>query len=118
MRPRRPWRHASTRCVPTNPPAAPSKERAIWEKEVLGFQFGDHPFMEAAAWLANQISHDTSQLTSELSGERVKIFGGDMSAGASGAGGFVLRARLPVDGAVMIDPRHRRDFQPLRRGES
>jgi signal transduction histidine kinase len=51
-------------------------------------------------------------------GERVKIFGGDMSAGASGAGGFVLRARLPVDGAVMIDPRHRRDFQPLRRGES
>jgi signal transduction histidine kinase len=31
--------------------------------------------------------------------ERVKIFGGDMSAGASGAGGFVLRARLPLDPA-------------------
>jgi len=44
----------------------------LWEKEVLGFQFGDHPFMEAAAWLAGQISHDTSQLTAELSGERVK----------------------------------------------
>ncbi|MDQ1484231.1 MAG: hypothetical protein QOF35_2307 [Actinomycetota bacterium] len=32
--------------------------------------------------------------------ERVKIFGGDLSAGASGSGGFVLRARLPVDGAI------------------
>jgi signal transduction histidine kinase len=31
--------------------------------------------------------------------ERVKIFGGDMSAGADGAGGFVLRARLRLDGA-------------------
>ncbi len=30
-------------------------------------------------------------------GERVKIFGGDMSAGTSEAGGFVLRARLPID---------------------
>jgi signal transduction histidine kinase len=30
--------------------------------------------------------------------ERVKIFGGDMTAGASGAGGFVVRARLPLDG--------------------
>jgi signal transduction histidine kinase len=29
--------------------------------------------------------------------ERVKIFGGDMTAGPSG-GGFVLRARLPLDG--------------------
>jgi signal transduction histidine kinase len=30
--------------------------------------------------------------------ERVKIYGGDMSAGVSRAGGFVLRARLPLDG--------------------
>jgi signal transduction histidine kinase len=30
--------------------------------------------------------------------ERVKIYGGDMSAGTSGDGGFVLRARLPLDG--------------------
>ena len=30
-------------------------------------------------------------------GERVKIYGGDMSAGAGDTGGFVLRARLPVD---------------------
>ena len=30
-------------------------------------------------------------------GERVKIYGGDMSAGAADTGGFVLRARLPVD---------------------
>ena len=30
--------------------------------------------------------------------ERVKIYGGEMSAGAEGDGGFVLRARLPLDG--------------------
>jgi signal transduction histidine kinase len=30
--------------------------------------------------------------------ERVRLYGGDMSAGASATGGFVLRARLPVDG--------------------
>lgn len=30
--------------------------------------------------------------------ERVKIFGGDMTAGAARSGGFVLRARLPLDG--------------------
>ncbi len=32
--------------------------------------------------------------------ERVKIYGGDMSAGVSRAGGFVLRARIPLDGAA------------------
>jgi DNA polymerase-3 subunit alpha len=31
--------------------------------------------MEAAAWLAGELTHDTSQLTSELSGEKVKIAG-------------------------------------------
>jgi signal transduction histidine kinase len=30
--------------------------------------------------------------------ERVRIYGGDMSAEAAGEGGFVLRARLPMDG--------------------
>jgi signal transduction histidine kinase len=30
--------------------------------------------------------------------ERVRLFGGDMSVGPSAAGGFRLRARLPVDG--------------------
>lgn len=30
--------------------------------------------------------------------ERVKIFGGDMSAGGAPGGGFVVRARLPLDG--------------------
>jgi signal transduction histidine kinase len=29
--------------------------------------------------------------------ERVKIYGGEMSAGAAPAGGFILTARLPVD---------------------
>jgi signal transduction histidine kinase len=31
-------------------------------------------------------------------GERVKIYGGDMSAGAANGGGFVLRTRLPIAG--------------------
>jgi signal transduction histidine kinase len=31
-------------------------------------------------------------------GERVKIYGGDMSTGVSTTGGFVLRARLSMDG--------------------
>ena len=30
--------------------------------------------------------------------ERVKIYGGDMTAGAASGGGFVLRARLPLGG--------------------
>jgi signal transduction histidine kinase len=30
--------------------------------------------------------------------ERVKIYGGDMAAGRSPEGGFVLRARLPLEG--------------------
>ncbi|MBV9582558.1 MAG: DNA polymerase III subunit alpha, partial [Chloroflexi bacterium] len=55
--------------------SAAARERALWEKEVLGFQFGDHPFMEAAAWLADTLSHDTTQLTADLSGEKIKIGG-------------------------------------------
>jgi DNA polymerase III subunit alpha len=51
------------------------RDRALWEKEVLGFQFGDHPFMEAAAWLHGQLTHDTSLITAEVSGEKVKIAG-------------------------------------------
>jgi len=46
-------------------------------------------------------------------GERVKIFGGTMSAGAAEAGGFLLRARLPLDGAKV---QKRSDSQTLRRG--
>ena len=30
--------------------------------------------------------------------ERVKIYGGEMSAGAAAGGGFVLSARLPIEG--------------------
>lgn len=49
--------------------------------------------------------------------ERVKIFGGEMSAGASDSGGFVLHVRLPFDrGDVGRGVQDRSDFQPLRRG--
>ena len=30
--------------------------------------------------------------------ERVKIYGGEMSAGSANGGGFVLRTRLPLGG--------------------
>jgi signal transduction histidine kinase len=62
------------------------------------------------------VHHDPGQLTIEVRddgrgpgpsdglghglvgiGERVKIYGGDMSAGAADTGGFVLRVRLPLD---------------------
>jgi DNA polymerase III subunit alpha len=61
--------------VPTGTAEVSPRDRALWEKEILGFQFGDHPYMEAAAWLHGQLSHDTSQLTADLSGEKVKIAG-------------------------------------------
>jgi DNA polymerase III subunit alpha len=61
--------------VELEPRPVSSRDRALWEKEVLGFQFGDHPYMEAAAWLSERLTHDTSQLTSETSGEKVKIAG-------------------------------------------
>jgi signal transduction histidine kinase len=32
--------------------------------------------------------------------ERVKIYGGDMTAGAAAEGGFVLSTRLPLDGGA------------------
>ena len=55
--------------------AAAARERALWEKEVLGFQFGDHPFMEASPGWPRTLTHDTTQLTTDLSGEKVKIGG-------------------------------------------
>lgn len=61
--------------IPASTAEVSPRDRALWEKEILGFQFGDHPFMEAAAWLNGQLSHDTSQLTAELSGEKVKLAG-------------------------------------------
>ena len=61
--------------VESEPRPVRRRDRALWEKEVLGFQFGDHPYMEAAAWLGERLTHDTSQLTSDTSGEKVKIAG-------------------------------------------
>ena len=60
--------------VDGNGDASP-RDRAAWEKEVLGFQFGDHPFLEPAAWLAPRLTHDMSQITTELDGERVVVGG-------------------------------------------
>jgi hypothetical protein len=48
--------------------AVSARERALWEKEVLGFQFGINS-LEAAAWLANR--HPRTAGCAELSGERV-----------------------------------------------
>ena len=45
--------------------------------------------------------------------ERVKIYGGDMSAGVSRAGGFVLRARLPLDGGASHDHPRARGGRPV-----
>jgi DNA polymerase-3 subunit alpha len=55
--------------------AVNERERALWEKEILGFQFGDHPYLEASRWLAARVTHDTSQMTPDVSGEKV-VFGG------------------------------------------
>ncbi len=52
-------RAAAARPVALANVAVSARERALWEKEVLGFQFGDHPFLEAAAWLASRLTHDT-----------------------------------------------------------
>src|SRR5207244_7426885 len=68
--------------------AVSARERALWEKEVLGFQFGDHPFMEAAAWLSGQLSHDTSEITGDAAGGQV-VRGGRVT----GTRGAVTRSQ-------------------------
>src|SRR5205823_9720930 len=50
-------------------------KRLEWEKESLGLFFSDHPFQEAARWLAERQLATTAQLGPELANERVKIAG-------------------------------------------
>ncbi len=49
------------------------RQLAAWEKEVLGFTFGHHPFKEAAAWLQHLRRID--QVTAESAGEAIKLAG-------------------------------------------
>jgi DNA polymerase III subunit alpha len=64
---------APTWSLPTVP--TDKRQAAAWEKEALGFHLADHPFREAAQWLQPTLKHDTSQVTAELGGERVKLGG-------------------------------------------
>jgi len=66
--------------LPAAGPAAPlsaaaGRQRATWEKEALGFHFADHPFREAALWLRDQVSHNSSHVTLDLGAEKVKLAG-------------------------------------------
>jgi len=67
---------------PSALPAAPAlsdRQRSLWEKEALGFFLSDHPFQEAARFLASRITTNTSQVTEELKGERITLAGAIMS---------------------------------------
>ena len=59
--------------------AVSQREQLAWEKEALGLYLSDHPFQEAARWLADRLTTDTSQLSPELAGEPITL-GGVVSA--------------------------------------
>jgi DNA polymerase-3 subunit alpha len=56
-------------------PPVPARERSAWEKEVMGFNFQDHPYQEPYLWLRTKLTHDSTHLTSDLAGEKVKLGG-------------------------------------------
>jgi DNA polymerase-3 subunit alpha len=60
--------------LPEAQPIAPRK-RLEWEKEALGLYFSDHPFQEAARWLAERKLTTTDQLGPDLKNESVKVAG-------------------------------------------
>jgi DNA polymerase-3 subunit alpha len=49
--------------------------RLAWEKESLGLFFSDHPFQEAAAWLAKRVTANSAQLGPDLANERIVVAG-------------------------------------------
>ncbi len=62
---------ADESAVPTALPMAPpvgQRERLGWEKETLGLFLSDHPFQEAARWLADRVTADSSQLSPDPEG--------------------------------------------------
>jgi DNA polymerase-3 subunit alpha len=67
---------------PTSLPSVPplsDRQRLMWEKEALGFFLSDHPFQEAARFLASRITANTSQVSEEIKGERITLAGAIMS---------------------------------------
>jgi DNA polymerase III subunit alpha len=60
--------------LPNIAPAS-TEQRLAWEKESLGLYFSEHPFEQASRWLSSRVTLDTSQVTSEISGEMVTVAG-------------------------------------------
>ena len=53
----------------------PERELLGWERELLGTYVSAHPFREAAQRLAELVSHQTTELTAELSGQEAVVAG-------------------------------------------
>ena len=53
----------------------PERESLGWERELLGTYVSAHPFREAAQRLAALVSHQTTELTAELSGQEAVVAG-------------------------------------------
>ena len=51
------------------------REKLAWEKEALGLFLSDHPFQEAARWLAGRLTADSSQVGPEAGGEPITLGG-------------------------------------------
>jgi DNA polymerase-3 subunit alpha len=69
---------AQATSLPTVPPVS-DQQRLSWEKESLGFFLSNHPFEAAARSLAGAVTANTSQITDEMTNERVTIAGAIMS---------------------------------------
>ena len=57
------------------PVATPQRELLGWERELLGTYVSAHPFREAAQRLAQFVTHQTTELTAELSGHEAALAG-------------------------------------------
>ena len=57
------------------PVTTPQRELLGWERELLGTYVSAHPFREAAQRLAPFVTHQTTELTADLSGHEAAIAG-------------------------------------------
>ena len=53
----------------------PAREIGAWERELLGTYVSEHPFRTAARSLAAHVTHQTTELTAELSGQEAVAAG-------------------------------------------